>query len=257
MSSETRKPPLHFMSFAPSDYFSSPRVNQLLHDGNTDAVLAYLHFMFSQFINQGPIRDVNAAGAFRLPGKDAAKLLETLTAGGDDALIKSKDGHLWNERVRLDLIEAMSFKQSRTEAGRKGATARWKQTTLLAKSIDEFNDIASVATRYIDAFNAAHGKRHTVTPLILKCLEAALTSKPPYIADALIASAIMSCSDEWYSDREPSYPLRFRRAGNTEGKSHLDDLLAKIGPGVKFPKRIVELVKQFAVVDYFKERTKR
>ena len=90
--------------------------------------------------------------------------------------------------------------------------------------------------------------------MIPKCVGAALTAKPPYVADALIAAAIMSCSDEWYSDREASYPIRFRRDG-TEGKSHLDDLLAKIAPGQKYGKRIVELVKQFEVVDYFKERT--
>ena len=95
-----------------------------------------------------------------------------------------------------------------------------------------------------------------MTPGLKASVSACLEADPPYSDAALIAAGIMSVTDEWYADRDPSYPLRFRRAGVIEGKSHLDDLLAKISPGVKFPKTIVDLAKAHGVADYFRERTR-
>jgi len=237
------------MPFVPLDYFGSPRVQQLLQNGQYLTALAYLHFLFTQWTKQGPIPTEHVGGAFRIPVGNTAAVLKALTTGGNDALLQHRGGLVWNERVRKDLLEADRFQSKKATAGAKGAQARWVP--------DATEETRLVAQRYLNAFNAAHKHRHTLTPTVIKCVDACLSASPPYSPDAIIAAAIMSTGDEWYSDREPAYPLRFRRAGATEGKNHLDDLLAKISPGTTYAQEIVDLAKAHGVNDYFRERTRR
>lgn len=289
---------MHLMPFAPVDYLTSPRVLQLIAERRYGTVLAYVHFLFAQWINQGPIRFENAAGAFHLGGLRTEEILKYLTAGctcaaekslvpGDGALIHNRDGFLWNERVKLDLLEEEAYRTVMATSGKKGAEARKQAKLDLAtlqpplslagtklqppapapvpapntgaakgkRSVAAPGELASLARRYVDAFNATHSRKHSVTPTVIACVRAALEAEPPYSIDQLIAAVIVS--DDWYSEREPSYPIRFRRAGKMEGKSHLDDLLAQISPGAKFGPRIAALAKEHGVAAFFRERVKR
>jgi hypothetical protein len=116
-------------------------------------------------------------------------------------------------------------------------------------------EIDTVAQRYLLAFNDTHGTRHAMTPNLKARVRACLKADPPYTADALVSAAILSWFDanDWYADKNPTYPLRF----GTEGKAHLDDLLAQIVPGVRFGDKLVKLAKAHGVVAYFREKTGR
>jgi hypothetical protein len=196
--------------------------------------------------DEGRLPDLDSiAWRLRVAPADIASELAALTRSG---FIRERSASsVLADRAHPACLEERRGDESRGDGEHAVATDACHDV-VNAHVVDE------LASRYLQVFNASHGTTHSTTQGLRTAVRVCLATKA-YPYDALLAAAIVSSIDSWYEAKNPIFPLRF--SSDPERKSHLDDLLALIAPGVKFPERIVELVKQFEVVDYFKEKTRK
>ncbi|MBX7187683.1 MAG: helix-turn-helix domain-containing protein [Vicinamibacteria bacterium] len=112
--------------------------------------------------------------------------------------------------------------------------------------------VETTAERFVAIYNDVHGTHATVTPRILAAVRNALSASRPYPREAILAAAVMTTFDDWYTGRDPAKAIQFAALG----KSHLDDLLAMLVPGFTFGPRLVEIIKRHGLLPYIKPRVR-
>jgi sulfur carrier protein ThiS len=214
--------------------------------------------LFTETLARRPTPLSVAKAAMRCGTQSKADDVLRRLGGTTPPLVVVKDGVVWTERagrLKLSADERIAFELVATSARWPIQASRDLPTKATSDSLDVATATA-LAERYVKVFNAVNGRRVGVTPAIVGAVKACLKATPPYTWQQILAAAVMTYADDWYADREPSYPLHFKRSVSGEGKAHLDSLLALITPGRKFPDKIVQIIKDADLGRFFHEKVK-